>query len=161
MDVLGVLVDTLESIVSKNSSESWRSSYQRESRFIGTSNRVGEGIVFCASTMRDCPGVRAVVSSGSSVRGCSGRELRHAFTCTRKVDNSSYVSVCSPMTLRRWCFTDFTPASHNPPKYGAEGGLNCHLVPSLASAAATCWLCRDEARNMARSSASAPIKLVP
>jgi len=49
------------------------------------------------------------------------------------VDISSNVSLVDPTMRWRWYLTDFTPASHNPPKCGAPGGLNLHSIPSFAT----------------------------
>lgn len=98
----------------------------------GSSTRDGSGTALRALPIKKWPGVKAVTSSGSSESGCSGRELRQASICAKSVDISSYVRVLSPRTRRKWCLTDLTAASHNPPKCGAEGGLKRQVTPSLA-----------------------------
>lgn len=83
---------------------------------------------------RKCPGVSTDKSLGSSVNGQSGRELSTASICVSNVLKSSYVNLLSPIYLSMvrfmWCLVDLTPASHNPPKWGALGGMKCHCVPS-------------------------------
>jgi len=57
--------------------------------------------------------------------GQSGLEFKHDSICTRTVDRSSKVNTRSPTNPTH----DLTPASHSPPKCGAEGGLKRHVIP--------------------------------
>jgi len=121
----------------------------------------GSGTNVGADPIRKWPGVKTSRSSGSSVSGVKGRELSIASICAKRVDISSYMRRASPITLRKWCFTDFTPASHFPPKCGADGGLNFQFVPSLANNEASRFDSVVAAENSRFNSASAPIRLVP
>lgn len=114
------------------------------------------------SPTRKCPGVRARVSVGSPLFYVNGREFRQASSCVKTVDNSSNVKVLSPITRFRWYFVDRTPASQLPPKFGACGGMKCHVVPSKVSKFFISWGNLDLGlSNISLKSFSAPTKLVP
>ena len=80
-----------------------------------------------------------IVSNGSSglsaEAGHRGREFNTASICANTVLNSSKVRGCSPTTRLRWDLNDLTPGSHNPPIWGADEGLKCHLRVQLPAAA--------------------------
>lgn len=80
------------------------------------STREGFGMVLSGSPIKKCPEVSAMRSSGSSDSAESGLELRVASICVSSVVNSSKVNGVSPMVRLRLNFTDFTAASHFPPK---------------------------------------------
>lgn len=57
---------------------------------------------------------------------------------------------------------NLTPASHKPPKCGADGGLKCQAIPLLVSCGATALAMNDlYAILSACSFLLAPTKLVP
>ena len=70
-------------------------------------------------------GSEAIICMASGTRG---QLFKQGSTCVATVDNSSKVKRWVPMTLRRWYLTDFTAASHNPPKCGARSGMQCHCT---------------------------------
>jgi len=72
--------------------------------------------------------VKTLKSDGSELEAPRGRELRVASMRVRSVFSSSYLSHWSPSVRYKNGLTDLTPASHSPPKWGAEGGLKCQLI---------------------------------
>ena len=106
---------------------SFCSNSHRERRLIGMNSKSGSGKDINERPMRKWAGVRAVRSLGSIDMGERGLELRTASIWERIVLNSSKVNKTFPITRLKWNLIDFTPASHNPPKWGAEGGLKCHV----------------------------------
>jgi hypothetical protein len=66
--------------------------FHRESIPTDASSKDGSGTASNGAPVKKCPGVNALTSVGSSERGSSGRELRHASTCARSVLISSNVS---------------------------------------------------------------------
>lgn len=117
----------------QNRSRHWRKSWCRERRLGISASRDGSRNVTRGSPIKKCLGVNASKSEESFDIGYKDCELSIASTLTRIVLNSSYISKVSPMIRFRWNFTDFIAASHLPPKCGAEGKLNCHVVPSETS----------------------------
>lgn len=96
---------------------------QRVSRFSLVSCKSWQGRLFSAVPIRKCPGLRYVKSFGSALSCMSGREFKIASISQSTVVIFSKVKWALPMIRAMWYLTDFTAASHKPPKWGALGGM--------------------------------------
>ena len=119
------------------------------------------GRLFGQVPMRKCPGVRGSKSLGTELIGDSGREFNIPSICITSVRNSSYERIVLPMIFLRCSLTAFTPASHNPPKCGARGGIIVHCVPRFVANCEIEFLLFARMNLSCISSFRAPIKFVP
>lgn len=90
-------------------------------------------MVIGASPVRKCPGVNGVISDRSSLICDICLKLMQVSIWAVTIDISSYVRIVFPGTLFKWNLMSFTLASHSPPKLGADAGMWCQVVLSLAS----------------------------
>ena len=101
-------------------------SFQRRCRDTETCSSAWSGSAFKGLPIRKCPGVSIVPSSvGWLSMDTKGRLLTTASASVSTVQNSK-VKECGERTLVSVDFRDQTPASHNPPKWGAQAGEKCH-----------------------------------
>lgn len=144
----------------QNLSINCRTSYQRDKRFSYKWSIDGSGCVVIADPIKKWSGFNASQSLSASVIGEIDREFKHASILHRSMENSSYVSLCSPSTRRRWCFMLRTPVSQRLSTWNAEGGRKCHAILSSAVLLkkSGSW---SETRKTAVSSRSAPTNIVP
>ena len=104
-------------------------------------------------------GVKTSGSLGSPLTNVSGRPLSRFSTRIRAELRDSSVKVWPWRTWMRARLADLTSRSQEPPKCGADGGLNCHFVPFRYNfAAKVAW---SRLFRQSRSSRSAPTKFVP
>lgn len=92
-----------------------------------------------------------------------GLEFRMPSILVAKVHNSLSVNGWLPKDLYNRVFTDFTPASQRPPKFGARGGMKDRSIPRGVQ----CFMMASqelESSNQVLTSAkylAAPTKFVP
>lgn len=97
----------------------------------GTLSKHGSGRAVVGSRVRKWLGINASKSSGSLLMEHKGREFNVASIFVSNVINSSLVILWVPMDLKINDLVDLTPASHKPPKWGAEGGLKNQVIWSF------------------------------
>jgi len=100
----------------------------------------GSGTEVTGAPSRKCAGVSGMKSLGSLLIGVNGRELRQASIWYSSVLSSLSVSFVSTVVLAKLCLALLTAASHNPPKWGVDGGLKRQVIPSLANCLSRCWV---------------------
>ena len=135
----------------------------RVNRFIGIDVKSRDGNATNGCPIRKSPGVSERKSFGSDDKTVRGLELRMASICVDSVDISSNVNVWTPITRFKWYLADLTAASQIPPKWGAAGGLKCHLhgnsvVCRLAAVVNISCSCRLAPWKLARSPNKYPME---
>uniref|UniRef100_A0A8D8FLH0 (northern house mosquito) hypothetical protein n=1 Tax=Culex pipiens TaxID=7175 RepID=A0A8D8FLH0_CULPI len=125
--------------------------------------RSGSGRACIDVPIRKWAGVRAARSFGSSLSGRSGREFMWDSICVSTVHMSSNDNLDGPSCRNRCFLATFTADSHNPPKWGAFGGVRCQVIPSAVQ---NSWIfsCSASWLSIVYSRASsflAPSKFLP